>query len=236
MKYRNLTDESDDIRVPREITQALKLDHHVFDSTQYHDENFKKVFDRNVLGLKTDWANIAECREANMPADVVVFKGTISEIMRCRYWSLGIYPRKVDLDYIINLMAYVGGRTPLVVDSLRKWMQDALPVEAYGYKLLDFLSWEIEVGKWYSLGHTVFDIAREDFTPFNNRRFYNTMLGIDPKYRSYPMHIAQRKIVELLWPELAKFPYTPSRVLPKRKFTDAPVFDLLRSIKKAIRN
>ncbi len=236
LKYRHLTDDSDDIRVPREIAQALELDHHVFDSTQYHNAEFKKVFDRNVLGLKTDWANIAECREANLPADVVVLKGTISEIMRCRYWSLGIYPRKVDLDYIVNLMAYVGGRTPLVVDSLRNWMQDAQPIERYGYKLLDFLSWEIEVGKWYSLGHTVFDIAREDFTPFNNRRFYATMLGIDPKYRSYPMHIAQRKIVELLWPELAKFPYTPSRVLPKRKFTDAPVFDLLRSLKKAIRN
>ncbi len=232
MKYRHLNDESDDIRIPREMTQSLMLEHHVFDCAPYQSEAFKQVFDKNVQGLKTDWANIAECRDANLPEDVVVLKGSISEIMRCRYWSLGVYPRKVDLDYIVKLMGYVGGNTSLVTDSLGAWLPDAQVVENYGYKLLDFLSWEIEVGKWYALGCTVFDIAREDFTPFVNRKFYNIMLGIDPKYRSYPMHVAQRELVNILWPELSKFPYTPSRVLPKKKFTDGAFFDMLRSVKK----
>ena len=234
MKYRHLTDDSDDIRIPRQITEKLNLPHHVFDTTLYHDPDFKQTFDRNVVGLKTDWANIAECRYANLPLDTVVLKGSISEIMRCRYWSLGIYPRKVDLAYIVNLMGYVGGSTPLVSDALAQWYADALPTGEYGYKLLDLLSWEIEVGRWYALGQTLYDIAGEDFTAFNCRSFFNTMLGIDPKYRSYPNHIAQREIVRILWPELAEFPYTPSRVLPKKTFRDTQLFSLLRSAKKAI--
>lgn len=235
MKYRHLTDDSDDIRVPREISQKLGLEFQIFDTTQYQSEEFRQIFNRNVVGLKTDWSNIAECRYANLPADSIVLKGSISEIMRCRYWSVGVYPRKVDLEYIINLMAYVGGRTEFVQNALSNWLVDAQPAEKYGYKLLDLLSWEIEVGRWYSLGQTLFDIAGEDFTAFNCRRFYNTMLGIDPKYRSYPYHAAQREIVRILWPELAEFPYTPSRALPKKTFRDTQFFDLLRSAKKMIR-
>jgi len=79
-----------------------------------------------------------------------------------------------------------------------QWYADAQSAGEYGYKLLDLLSWEIEVGRWYALGQTLYDIAGEDFTAFNCRSFFNTMLGIDPKYRSYPNHIAQREIVRIL--------------------------------------
>lgn len=234
MKYRHLTDESDDVRVPREIAQKLHLNFQVYDANQYNSEDFRQIFNSNVMGLKTDWANIAECRFDNLPLDTIVLKGTNSEIMRCRYWSLGVYPRKVDLAYIINLMGYVGGRTPLVENALTHWLADAQPAEKFGYKLLDLLSWETEVGRWYSLGQTLYDTAGEDFTAFNCRKFFNIMLGIDPKYRSYPNHMAQREIIRLLWPELAEFPYTPSRVLPRKTFRDTQFFDLLRSAKKAI--
>jgi hypothetical protein len=234
MKYRHLTDDSDDVRVPREIATQLKLNFQVLDTNQYHNEEFRQAFERNVVGLKTDWANIAECRYENLPLDGIVLKGSISEIMRCRYWSLGVYPRRVDLAYIINLMGYVGGNTPLARTALSHWLEDAQPAEKYGYKLLDLLTWEIECGRWYALGQTVYDIAGEDFTAFNCRQFYNTMLGIDPKYRSYPYHVAQREIVHILWPELSTFPYTPSRVLPRKTFRDTQLFEILRSAKKAI--
>jgi hypothetical protein len=60
------------------------------------------------------------------------------------------------------------------------------------------------------------------------------MQGIDPKYRSYPFHIAQRRITAYLWPELADFPYTPSRTLPTKKFTDTKLYYILRSLKREI--
>jgi hypothetical protein len=181
-----------------------------------------------VVGLKTDWAQIAECRANEIPENAVVLKGSISEIMKRRYWSRGVYPLEITPDLIVGMMAL--GKSKLVVDHLTEWLKDVKPAEKYGYKLIDLLSWEIEVGNWYSLGHAVFDIAQEDFTPFNNRRFFMTMLGIPPRYRNYHTHIAQNRIIEFLWPELAKYPYTPSVKAPPHKPFDMFI-QILRIIK-----
>lgn len=233
MKYRNYTDESDDVRVPAQMAQTLKLKNYkVFDCRDYRSDEFKQLYDRHVVGLKTDWENIAEARLHEIPADAVVLKGSISEIMRCRYWNVGVYPVSLTFESIVRLVNQ--GNSKLVRENLKKWMEDALPAERYGVKLLDLLTWEVEVANWYSMGHSIFDIAQEDFTPFNNRRFFEVMLGIDPKYRSYPYHIAQREIVKYLWPELAQFPYTPSRKLPRRRWYDSAPFMLLRKIKKLV--
>lgn len=233
MKYRNLTDESDDVRVPSEIASALKLNYKTFDCRNFHSPKFKELYDRHVVGLKTDWESIAEARLDQVPQDAVVLKGSISEIMRCRYWNTGVYPVSLSFESIVKLVNQ--GNSRLIRENLSNWMQDALPAEKYGYKLLDLLTWEVEVANWYSFGHNIFDIAQEDFTPFNNREFFATMLGIDPKYRSYPFHIAQREIVKYLWPELAEFPYTPSRNLPRKRWYEAPPFGYLRQLKKLVR-
>ncbi len=233
MKYRKLEDDSADVRVPAAIAQRFNLNFKVFDCREFQSPDFKKVFDRHVIGLKTDWANIAEARAESLPADVVVLKGSISEIMRCRYWSVGQYPTYLTFDNVVSMMGL--GSSPMVVNNLRKWMDDALPAEKYGMKLLDLLSWEIEVGNWYAMGHDVFDIAQEDFTPFNNRKFFTIMLGIDPKYRTYPDHIAQRELIKYLWPELTEFPYTPGREIPKKRLLDSAVAGYLRRIKHMIR-
>ncbi len=231
MKYRNHSDESDDVRVPAEMARILKLKNYkVFDCRDYHSEEFKKLYDRHVVGLKTDWENIAEARLHEIPADTVVLKGSISEIMRCRYWNVGVYPVTVNFESIVRLVNQ--GNSRLIRENLKKWMDDAMPAEKYGVKLLDLLTWEVEVANWYSMGHDIFDIAQEDFTPFNNRKFFEVMLGIDPKYRSYPYHIAQREIVKYLWPELAQFAYTPSRKLPRKRWYDRAPFTYLRQIKK----
>jgi hypothetical protein len=231
LKYRKLTDESADVRVPREIAKDLGFKYKVLDCKLYQSENYKKVFDHNVVGIKTDWSPIAECRTNELPEKAVVIKGTISEIMKRRYWSVGAYPLEITLDLIVGLMAL--GKSKIVVDHLNEWLKDATPSQKFGYKLLDLLSWEIEVGNWYSLGHAVFDIAQEDFTPFNNRKFFNTMLSIHPKYRNYYTHIAQNRIVELLWPELAQYPYSPGADIPRKKPFDL-IIQVLRFIKRRL--
>jgi len=43
MKYRHLTDDSDDIRIPRQMTEKLNLPHHVFDTTLYHDPDSSRL-------------------------------------------------------------------------------------------------------------------------------------------------------------------------------------------------
>jgi hypothetical protein len=229
--YRHLTPESDDIKVPTQMAEKLGFDHKVYDCRIKASQEVSNLYKDNFTGLKADWVDIVAGRIVNIPADRVILKGTISEIMRCRYYGLGVHPPKVTLRDIVALMAL--GDAPLVVNNLRAWLEDAKPSEKYGVKLLDLLSWEIEVGNWYDMGYMVFNLAQSEFTLFNCRRFFTIMQGIDPKYRSYPLHLAQRRITEYLWPELAQFPYTPSRKLPQKKFSDTKLYYALRTIKRA---
>jgi len=229
--YRHLTTESDDVRVPTQMAEKLGINHAVYDCRIKASDEVSELYNNNFAGLKADWTDILAGRIANIPSDRVILKGTISEIMRCRYFGLGIHPPKVTLQDIVSLMAL--GDAPLVVNNLRAWLEEARPTEKYGVKLLDLLSWEIEVGNWYDMGYMIFNVAQSEFTLFNCRKFFTIMQGINPKYRSYPMHIAQRRITAYLWPELAEFPYTPSRKLPTKKFSDTKLYYTLRMIKRA---
>jgi hypothetical protein len=231
--YRNLTEESDDIAIPIEMSKKLGFSHSIYDCRFCANDAIREIYERNVKGLKVDWLDIVAGRIANIPSDRVILKGTISEIMRCRYFGLGIHPPKVNLKDIVSLMAL--GDAPLVVENLRSWFEEAQPyADKYGVKVLDLLSWEIEVGNWYDMGYTVFGMAQREFTLFNCRKFFTIMQGIDPKYRSYPLHIAQRRITGYLWPELAEFPYTPHRIIPTKKFSDTQLYYFLRSLKRTL--
>ncbi len=226
MMYRHLTTESDDLKVPRDITSAVNLTLHTVDARVPMSEEFSEVYNQTLVGTKDDWGNMVEARFKHIPQGRIILKGTISEIVRVRFWSVGVYPYRVTLRDLVRILNL--GNDPLVVKSLKAWMTDALPVEKLGYKLLDFLSWEIEIGNWLALGHVANDLSHQDYAPISNRRFINTMLGVDPKYRSYPDHIMERQITATLWPELAKFPYSPSRKVPHKRFLDGPILNGLR--------
>ena len=231
--YRNLTEDSDDVAVPVQMAKKLGFSHTVYDCRLPASEDIRELYQRNVKGLKVNWVDIVAGRVNQVPLDKVLLKGTISELMRCRYFGLGVHPPKVTLRDVVALMAL--GDAPLVVENLRTWLEEAKPyAKKYGVKLLDLLSWEIEVGNWYDMGYVVFNMAQSEFTLFNCRKFFTLMQGIDPKYRSYPFHIAQQRITAYLWPELADFPYTPHRKLPTKKFKDTSLYYFLRDIKNGI--
>jgi hypothetical protein len=229
MLYRDMTLQHDDIRVPKQIAEKINYPLHLVDCNAPPSKEFDEIFSRHVIGLKYDWASLVEGRYNNVPRDSLVVKGSISEIVRCRYFAAGAYPYRVTLRKMVNLMNV--GEVPLVYDTLQDWMIDALPVEKLNYKLLDMLSWECEVGNYLSMGQLLYDLAQEDFCPLNNRKLLKIMLGVDPKYRSYPDHIMQRRIITQLWPELAEFPFTPSRKVPHRTWRDSKAMNILRWMK-----
>jgi hypothetical protein len=226
MMYRKLTHESDDIRIPREITKSLGLKHYLVDARSPMSNEFEEIYRENVLGIRNDWGNIIEERLKQVPGDRLVMKGSNSEIVRCRYWPHGTYPYRVTVRDIVRLMNL--GDDPLVIRELTEWMADAISVEKHGYKLLDMLSWENEIGNWMGMAPLIFDLSQEEFSPFSNRALLNTMLGVNPVYRSFPEHKMERMMVSYLWSDLAAFPYTPSRRIPEKPFLDGPVFNALR--------
>lgn len=226
MMYRKLTPESDDIRIPIEITKSLGLNHNLIDARSPMSNEFQEIYQENVLGKRNDWGNIIEKRLEQVPGDRLVMKGSNSEIVRCRYWPHGNYPYRVIVRDIVRFMNH--GDDPMVIRELTEWMADAIPVEKRGYKLLDMLSWENEIGNWMGMAPLIFDLSQEEFSPFSNRALLNTMLGVNPVYRSFPEHRMERMMVSYLWSDLAAFPYTPSRRIPKKRFLDGPILNALR--------
>lgn len=229
LMYRKLTLESDDLRIPTEIAEACGFEHHLLDARTPMSPEFEEIYVQNVTGIRNDWGSIIENRLKQAPGDKLVMKGSNSEIVRCRYWSHGVYPYRVTLRDVVRLMNI--GDDPLVVSSLKDWTTDAIPCEKLGYKLLDLLSWENEIGNWMGMAPLIFDLSQEEFSPFSNRHLFSIMLGVDPAYRSFPDFKMERMMVSYLWPDLAKFPYTPSRRIPKKPVLEGPVLNSLRWVR-----
>lgn len=207
--YRALTPDSDDPKVARQICDRLGLEHHLLDAREPMCSGFEELYREHTTGIKDDWCPLLFAKFSHIPAETLLMKGMASEIYRCRYWLSGDYPYRVDLRYLVEKARM--GEDPLVWDKFRAWMQDALVVEDHGYKLLDIFSWENETGHWLAFGSNVSDLTHTEFTPLNCRRYIEIMLGTDPKLRIGKGCKLQAEVTRALWPELAEFPYTPSR-------------------------
>jgi len=226
--YRKLTPESDDPRVAKQICERVGLEHHILDAGVPMSPEFKKVYRRNTLGIKDDWGPLLYAKYLNIPQDRLLLKGMASEIYRCRYWFTGDYPYRVDLRYLVEKARM--GEDPLVWEKFQEWMREALIVEEYGYRLLDIFSWENETGHWLALGNVVTDLTHTEFTPLNCRKYIEIMLGTDAKARVGKNCAIQAEVTKYLWPELAYFPYTPSRKDPPQNIIRGPLRTWLQGI------
>jgi hypothetical protein len=193
------------------------------------------LFQRSTEGYKTDWINLVYGRYVNLPPDKVVFKGTITEPIRCGYWPDGIYPVEVTVDTLADVT--VLGHDPFVIDAMDRWMQEANPGEKFGFKLLDLFAWEVGGGSWQAMSHSIFGFTHEEFSPFGNRKLLEIALGVNKRHRSWPNMQMEQEVVKYLWPELAEFPYYSSWNLHgyKKKFYDGDLLNFLRKVRHRIK-
>jgi len=235
MIYRQLTEESEDLVIARQISQALKLNYRSFTCDQEIPADFVDLYQRSTEGYKTDWMNLVYGRYLNVPLDKVVFKGNIAEAIRCDFWPDGIYPVEINVDTFVD--ASVLGHDPFVVAAMDRWMQEAKPSEKYGYKLLDLFAWEVEAGSWQAMSHSIFGFAHEEFSPFGNRKLLDISLGVHKRHRCWPNLQLEQEVVKYLWPELADFPYFSSWSMHgyKKKFYDGDLLNFLRKVRHRIK-
>lgn len=231
MLYRNLTEDSPDIVIARDIASRLNLNHYLVNCNLEIPSDFLEVYNRSTQGYKTDWTNLVYGRYIGVPMDKVVYKGNIAEAGRCDYWPDGIYPVNVDLSKLVDELGL--GDIPFIRTSMREWMKNALFTEKLGYKLLDIFAWEIESGGWQAMSHSIFGFAHEEFSPFGNRKILDVMLGVPSRYRSWPDITLEQEIVRYLWPELATIPYYSSWSMHgfKLKWYDGALLNFLRKVR-----
>lgn len=230
MQYRRLTEKHDDIAIPKSMAAELGFSHETVVCPTEVTADFERIYQINNQGYKTDWMNIVQGRFENIPSDTVIIKGSAASIMRCSYWPDGVYPFRVTLRTLIGVSGL--GKSPLVVKYFRRWMEEALVCEKYGYKLLDVFAWENEAGNWQGMSHSIFDLAHDEYCPFCNRKLIEIMLGVNPGYRCLPDVILEQKMIQTLWSELSCFPFHSSWSQGKKKrFYDGNFLNILRWVK-----
>ncbi len=206
LMYRDLTTNSEDVKIPNLILNKNMIKHHVIECRDQIDPEFLTFYNSIYYLAHNDWASILFGMLNKYPQDRINVKGNCSEITRCFYYKYGthddvISPRQLaGLEHGWNSMQFI-------VDSLDEWLKSVIKICEYSkIDILDLFYWEHRMGSWQAQGQLEWDIVQEAFTPYNYRPLLTTMLGTPIKYRTHKDYLLYQQITNYLWPELLKWP------------------------------
>jgi hypothetical protein len=229
MIYHRLSEQSPDITLAGELTKFAGVPHQVFRCDQPMNEDFEYLYTHNLDKVFQSYGNIVFGRYQNLDQKLVVVKSVVNEIARCFYYRNGVYPYRVTTEFLCKVSKL--GDHPFVFKHFDVWLQEAMQVEQFGYKVLDFFYWENRNANWQAMSQLEFDLAQEEFTPFAHHRLLATMLGVNHRYRCMPKNLLQREMVRASWPELDVYPYNPRGKVIKKPFYEGPWMSVGRWIK-----
>jgi len=229
MIYHKLTTQSSDIRVAAQLAEIAQMPHQVFACDQAMDKDFAYLYTHNLEKSYQSYGHIVYGRFLHLDQKKVVVKSVVNEIARCFYYRTGVYPYRINTELLCRVSKL--GDHPFVQKHLGAWLDDAAPAEKLGYKLLDLYYWENRNANWQAMSQLEFDLAHEEFTPFDHRELLTTMLGVNHKYRCMPKNRFQRELVRQSWLELDAIPYNPTSKVIRKPFYEGPWMNAARWIK-----
>lgn len=217
LKYRKLTEDANDIKIPYIILSELGYQHHVIDCHKVADKEFLDQYKKNThLPHINDWATIANEMYRSFPSDFVAVKGNCAEIGRCHYYHSGRHPSVSSAKKIAKLVRH-WNHFSFIREGIAEWYDGIKePEKNYGYALFDLFYWEHRMGSWQAQSQLEWDIVQQSFTPYNNRELLDIMLAVEPKYRCKPHYFFFMKSIQKLWKETLIAPVNPKRSLRKR--------------------
>lgn len=210
LKYRNLNDSSDDVRIPNTLAKKLNIPHKLFDCRFKTPQEFLKIYEQNSDMAHThDWGHIAYGISQHIPDGVMAVKGSCSETARCFFYYNGKHPKLKSHRDILNLKPN-WKNIPFIDNQIKVWYADVSdPNRNKGFQVLDLFHWEVSTGSWQMQSQLEWDLVHDTFTPFNNRELLETLLRIETKYRCEPDYKLYRDVIQMLWPELLWEPINP---------------------------
>lgn len=236
-KYRQLEDDSEDIRVPLSLSEKFGFEHTVMDGNISIDDDFLKIYESNTdIPHINDWGKIAYGTYLHYPSERVAVKGNCSEVGRCNYFK----PSKKDKvtsssDFLIFEQGWED--IDFIKQRIAQWHEElSKDNTSYGYNLYDLFFWEHRIGSWQAQGQLEWDMVQETFTPFNNREILDIILRVDTKYRCPKSNIIFKKAIEKLWPETLVEPINyltirqRAKNILKKMLLKMGVFNILKSI------
>lgn len=207
LQWDGLDRSSGDLVIPRKVLRGVRQKHHVIECPTTMSAGFEELYRSNSTLPSASAGAIAEGLLAGFPQGRVQVPGHCSEIVRDTF---GVTHRpQADAEALADLMGMRGN--PFAIDHFDVWLDQVRPVTARtGFREWDLFFMEQEYGVWAAHGQTQWDLVHERFTPFNQRGILTTLMGVDPAHRQPPDYVANRRIIEILWPELLSEPFNPT--------------------------
>lgn len=209
--YRNLNEDSYDIKIPKKMLSELGLEHHIIDTKKTLNKSFAKVYTENSdMAHLDDWGYIANGIINQFPQGKTAVKANCAEIGRCVFYDLVEWNPDISTsEGFLNLGAHWED-IDFAKDQIQLWFDDIERSKInLGYNLLDLFYWEQRMGSWQAQAQLEWDIIHESFTPFNNRELIDIMLAVDPKYRKKHNYLFFTKVMEYLWKDVLDIPIKP---------------------------
>ncbi|MFC1833053.1 hypothetical protein ACFL0S_13725, partial [Thermodesulfobacteriota bacterium] len=210
LQYRDLNNNSPDIKIPKELLRSLGLDHHIIDCRKEVSKVFRELYEHNTsLSHFNDWGKIAYGMSDMYPEERVCLKGNCSEIVRCFYYPSGTH-QGFNSPNQINALEKGWNEIPFVCDQISTWFSEAREASAKAnVDILDLFYWEHRMGSWQAQSQLEWDIVQEAYTPFNHRGLIEVMLAASTKYRCAPNYLLHKMIMTSLWPDAINVPINP---------------------------
>lgn len=218
LQYRDLTDSSRDVSIPREILSKMGYQHHIIDCRKPMDKEFAELYENNTdIPHLHDWGFIANGMLTEYPSQRVAVKGNCAEIARCFYYKSGKHNDISSVDDFEFMDDW--NDIPFIKEQVSDWLVKIKDAKInMGYDLLDLFYWEHRMGSWQSQSQLEWDIVQEAFTPFNNRVLLDIILSVDSRYRSEPDYLFFKALIQNLWKETLVAPINPKTGMEKVEY------------------
>jgi len=198
-----------DTRIPRKLLSQFGLKHTTIKYAARMDDEFKRIYKRNVTTAHDWWGNMAQALYNVYPQDRVCVKGNAAEITRVRFRvrnGEGITAKSLARITTFQFSDDMANN-PFVVKSWDNWLSQL--GEIYNVHILDLFYWEHWAGNFAAMTQSEWDIVQEVFTPYNCRQLLMNMLGVEEKYRDHDEPILYKELICKLWPEVLDEPVNP---------------------------
>jgi len=193
-----------DVRVPVQMFKALSLPYNVIKESLHPDEVFMTAYYQSSMFPRKATLPCLYHQYMKFPDYVNVSENTIT-IAKVYMDRLG----KTDAVKLAD--AFHQPHHPFILEWLQNWINNAEPAfPSDRMDISDLYFWEVFLANLNSAGCTEQDIAVEELSPSNCRRFLLNCFAVHPQYHTEPhSYVFHRKLLELMWKELLRFPINP---------------------------
>jgi hypothetical protein len=201
--------DAPDTTVPLKLLKKLGLRHHQVKYPQQMEDEFERLYKRNVTTAHERWGRMGQGLYNMYPENRVCVKGNAAEITRVRFRlppggqvTAKTLARFTSFQYAKEMV-----QNSFVLKHWQKWLSGT--GRLYNVHILDLFYWEHWGGNFAAMTQAEFDILQDAFTPYNCRQLLMTMLSVDEKHRNHEEPVLYRKLILNLWPEVLSEPVNP---------------------------